>query len=62
MRYLLAGLLIVVGCLLAVVSWGPLQNLFSSDGDSPVWVYLVYGVPILALAVGAFAGATRLLR
>lgn len=62
MRYLLAAVLIVVGCLLAILSWGPLQNLVSDDGDSPVWVYLVYGIPLLALAFAAFAGGARLLR
>ncbi len=62
MRALNAGALIVaaVGC--AAMSWGALQNLFADYQDSPIWVYLLFGMPWLVLACGAVVAAIRLLR
>jgi hypothetical protein len=49
-----------VGCCAAFVAWGSLQNLFGYR-DSPVFTYLLLGLPWLALAVGAFVVLWRLL-
>jgi hypothetical protein len=51
MRHVRAAGLFVLAVLFVVISWGPLRNLFSDYRDSPTWVYLVYGVPFLALAM-----------
>jgi hypothetical protein len=62
MRVVRALLLLVLGLALAVASWGPLGNLFSDDQDSPVGVYVAYGLPPLALGVLCIAVAARWLR
>ena len=57
-----AGLaLVLIGCALAFLAWGPLQNLFGYR-DSPVSTYLLFGVPLLLAAGLAFLGAWRLLK
>ena len=58
-RALAAVLLVSLGCAAAVFAWGPLQNLFGYR-DSPVSTYLLFGLPLLAVAVVAFATAWRL--
>jgi hypothetical protein len=58
-RTLAAVLLVISGCAAAVFAWGPLQNLFGYR-DSPVSTYLLFGLPLLAVAVVAFATAWRL--
>jgi hypothetical protein len=62
MRLARAGLLLVLGVLFAVGSWGPLHNLVSDYQDSPTWVYWLYGGPLLALALICFAGSWLALR
>jgi len=59
MRTLAGVLLVVLGCAAAVLAWGPLQNLFGYR-DSPVSTYLLFGLPLLVVAVVAFASAWRL--
>jgi len=61
MRIAAAALLIALGCTAALLAWGPLQNLFGYR-DSPVSTYLLFGVPLLVLAIAAFAGAWQILR
>lgn len=55
-------MLISLAALSAWESWGPLHNLFEDYQDSPVWVYLVSGLPFMAVALGCLAGAAFLLR
>jgi hypothetical protein len=62
MRVVRAGLLFVLGLAFALASWGPLQNLFSDYQDSPTWVYLEYGLPLLALGVGCMVAGVLSLR
>jgi hypothetical protein len=62
MRLVRAGLLFVLGALLAIGSWGPLSNLFSDYQDSPAWVYWLYGGPLLLLSGACFVGSWRSLR
>lgn len=59
-RVVAAVILILLGCGAALISWGPLQNLFGYR-DSPVSTYLLFGLPWLLLAVAAFAVAWRML-
>jgi hypothetical protein len=61
MRTATAIALIALGCLAALLAWGPLQNLFSDYRDSPVSTYLLLGLPLLVIACAAFVGAWRLL-
>ena len=56
MRVVAAIGLVLLGCGAALIAWGPLQNLFGYR-DSPVSTYLLFGLPWLALAIGAFAAA-----
>ena len=62
MRKLRAAGLFVLALLFAVVSWGPLGNLFSDYQDSPTWVYWMYGGPFLTLALVCVIAAWRELR
>jgi hypothetical protein len=61
MRAIAAALLVLVGCCAVVLAWGPLHNLFGYR-DSPIATYLLFGLPLLALAAAAFVAAWRLLR
>ncbi len=62
MRVVFAAALIVIALSAALLSWGPLKNVFAGYQDSPFWVYLLFGVPWPALACVATAGAVLLLR
>jgi hypothetical protein len=59
-RVVAAVILILLGFGAALMSWGPLQNLFGYR-DSPVSTYLLFGLPWLILAVAVFAIAWRML-
>ncbi len=61
MRVTAAVVLIALGCAALLLAWGPLQNLFGYR-DSPVSTYLLFGLPLLLVALAAFAGAWQLLR
>lgn len=61
MRIAAAIALVTLGCVAAFLAWGPLQNLFADYRDSPVSTYLLFGLPLLVVALAAFAGAWRLL-
>jgi hypothetical protein len=58
-RTLAAVLLVLFGCAAAAFAWGPLQNLFGYR-DSPASTFLLFGLPLLVVAVVAFATAWRL--
>jgi hypothetical protein len=58
-RILSVVLLTLVGCGGLLFAWGALQNLFGYR-DSPVATYLLIGLPCLAVALGAFGAAWRL--
>ena len=62
MRVVSAAVLIVIAVCATMLSWGALRNVFADYQDSPLWVYLLFGVPWLALACVSFAGAVFLLR
>jgi succinate dehydrogenase hydrophobic anchor subunit len=62
MRVVFAAVLIVVAVSATLLSWGPLRNVFADYQDSPLWVYLLFGLFWLAIACGAAAGAFLLLR
>ena len=62
LRRSLAMCLVVVGCVLAYLSYGPLHNLWSEYQDSPFWVYLTFGLPLLAGAAASWWFACTLLR
>jgi hypothetical protein len=55
-----AIVLVLLGCAAALIAWGPLQNLFGYR-DSPVSTYLLFGLPLLVVAVVCFAAAWRLI-
>jgi MFS family permease len=55
-RVVAAVSLVLLGCVAALIAWGPLQNLFGYR-DSPVSTYLLFGLPWAVLAVAAFAAA-----
>ena len=59
MRIVAAILLMLAGCAVLFVAWGPLQNLFGYR-DGSVSTYLLFGLPLLAIAAGAFFAAWRL--
>jgi hypothetical protein len=61
MRALGALLLVLVGCVALFLAWGPLQNLFGYR-DGEVSTYLLFGLPLLAIAAVAFLAAWRLSR
>ncbi|MBN8865926.1 MAG: hypothetical protein J0H98_00050 [Solirubrobacterales bacterium] len=43
----LGVVLLIVGALATVSSWGPLRNLFAEYQDSPASTYLLFGLPLL---------------
>jgi hypothetical protein len=59
MRSVAAILLVVAGCVALFLAWGPLQNLYGYR-DGAVSTYLLFGLPLLAIAVAAFLAAWRL--
>jgi hypothetical protein len=61
-KYLLATLLFLIAAASAVISLGPLHNLWADYRDSPVGTYLVLGLPFLALAIAAAVAGVRVLR
>jgi hypothetical protein len=58
-RIVAVVLLMLLGCAALLFAWGALRNLFGYR-DSPVSTYLLIGLPCLAIAVGAFRAAWRL--
>ena len=61
-RVVSAAVLIVIAVSATLLSWGPLRNVFADYQDSPLWVYLLFGLSWLAIACIAAAGAVFLLR
>jgi hypothetical protein len=59
-RYCLAAACIVAAALFAVLSWGPLHNLFEDYKDSPVAIYLILGLPFLVISAAFLMGAVFL--
>lgn len=59
MRFLVAGVLLVVAGLgVYLALQGPLFHLWTpEDRDSPLWVYMLFGLPPVFLSVGAVTGA-----
>jgi hypothetical protein len=51
MRHFWAATCFVAALLSAVVSWGPLHNLFEDYRDSPDSTYLILGLPFVALSI-----------
>jgi hypothetical protein len=61
-RNLLAGLMIVLAVVFAVISLGPLSNLWSDYKDSTTGTYLLLGLPFLALSIASAIAAIGVLR
>jgi hypothetical protein len=60
---LVSVVLILLGTVLAVASWGPLQNLFAEYRDGTAVGYLVLGVPLLIVgAILLVVGIQGLIR
>ena len=57
-RVVSAAVLIVIAVSATLLSWGPLRNVFADYQDSPLWVYLLFGLSWLAIACIAAAGAS----
>jgi hypothetical protein len=62
MRYLLAGLLVVLAAAAGFLALGPLSNLWADYQDSPTSTYLLFGLPFVALSLAALAAAAFVLR
>ncbi len=54
-----AVVLTVVGCVLLVMSWGPLQNVFADYQDNDPVAYVLFALPFLLGALVCFALAAR---
>jgi hypothetical protein len=61
MRYLWAAICFVAALLFAVISWGPLHNLFEDYKDSSDGVYLILGLPFLLVSAAFLVGAVWLI-
>ena len=59
-RYCLAAACVIAAALFAVLSWGPLHNLFEDYKDSPDATYLIVGLPLLLVSAGFLVGAVFL--
>jgi hypothetical protein len=58
---LIAVVLVVIGAFLAYWGVGTVDNIWGYQ-DSPDWVYLMYGVPLLLAGVLCLAGAAKIIR
>ena len=61
MRFFGAATCCVAALLSAVISWGPLHNLFEDYKDSPDAVYLILGLPFLVLSAALLVVAVWLI-
>jgi len=62
-RVFVAGVLVAVGAISALVSWGPLQNVVGDGkGDSQTSDYLLFGLPFVAVSLGCLIAAVYMLR
>ncbi len=55
-RYLLAGLLVLVSASAAVIAYGSLHNIWADYQDSSTSSYLLFGLPPLAVGSGGSRG------
>ena len=54
-RWVMAILMFGAGGAFLFMSWGPLHNLFEDYQDSPASTYLLFGLPMIAIAIVFFA-------
>ena len=62
MRFLLASFLVAIGLVAGTWAYSVLKNLWADYQDSPTWIYLLIGLPLLAFSVAALVGAVAALR
>jgi hypothetical protein len=62
MRYLVAGLLVLLAAAAIFIAWWPLSNLWADYQDSSTSTYLLVGLPFVMVGLAALVAAASVLR